>query len=171
MRVNLFTTLVLLVGCFWVYDGLHRGSQYYPLLAQAPEQLVVSNVANLNGRTLLPDYVAVGSVSNIESPIVIGIFENQYRKLRAGSLVAVYHFESSKHIEWVNGERFEESRPLMSVLGLHFSWHFPAGLLMTAYACFSAWNSRRRLKELANLLGKHSSPADSGAAPPSHPAK
>jgi|GEM_PF-4597199 len=171
MRLNLFTTLTLVLGSFWIYDGLHRGFRYYPLLKETPEQLVVSRVANLNGRTILPEYVAIGSVSNVESPVVVAIFESQFRQLKAGASVAVYRRESPIGTEWINGEKIEESKPLMNILGLRFSWHFLAGLFFTGYGYFSARQRRRQLREIINHPNKRSSPADSAAAPPTGPAK
>jgi len=130
-----------------------------------------SAIYNLNGRKIFPEYVAVGSISNSETPVVIDIYEKQFRRLKPGALVDVYHLTWSKRSPWVNAEKIEESKPIMNIFGLAFSWHFILGLLFTAFATLSIWKERRDLKKFFNLLDKRSSPADSDAAPPTGPAK
>jgi hypothetical protein len=171
MRLSFFQIVFLLVGIFWICDGLNRGFTYTPLLRQKPQEMVVSALQNLNGRRILPNYVAIGSVSNYESPIAIEIFQDQFRHLKPGAPVDVYLLESPKKRLWVNAEKLEESKPIMSVFGLSFSWHFIAGILFTAYASFLIWKEKRALAKIFNLLNKRSSPADSGGAPPIGPAK
>jgi hypothetical protein len=121
------TILVLCVGVFWIYDGISRGMTYYPLIGQAPIRMVVMRVENRNHRRLFPDYVAIGSVSNETATIDIPIYQNQFRRLQPGSSLEVHPLRSGG---WLNRAKLDESMPIFSFLGLHFSWHFPAGILM-----------------------------------------
>lgn len=124
---NMMTILVFCVGAFWVYDGISRGMTYYPLVGQSPMHMAIVKVENRNHRRLLPDYVATGSVSNGTSTIEVPIFEDQFRRLRPGSSLEVHPLPSGG---WLNQAKLDESMPIFSLLGLHFSWHFPAGILM-----------------------------------------
>ena len=100
---------------------------YYPLVGQSPTRMAVVKVENRNHRRLFPDYVATGSVSNETSTIDVPIFRDQFRRLRPGSSLEVYPLPSGG---WLNRAKLDESMPILSLLGLHFSWHFPAGVLM-----------------------------------------
>lgn len=172
LKFNLVSVFLLCGGCLCLCDGLQRGS-YYPLLKQEPQKLAVERVSNLNGRRILPNYVATGSVSNVESPVTVEIFEDQFKNLRRGDLIDVYHLDRPGERVWINGKKLEESKPISDVFGFCFSWHLVlAGLLMIGVALIDA---RRRMvriqRQLNRLLNKHSLPVDSGAAPPSYPAK
>ena len=124
---NLTTILVFGVGAFWIYDGIHRGMTYYPLVGKSPARMAVVKVEIRNHRRILPDYVATGLVSNNTSTIEIPIFQGQYRRLRPGASLEVHQLPSGG---WLNQAKLEESMPIFGFLGLHFSWQFPAGILM-----------------------------------------
>lgn len=171
MRFSLLQIGLLLMGIFCIYDGLNRGIQYGPLLKESPQKLAVAAVYNLNGRRILADYVAVGSISNSEAPVVVEIFEKQYRSLKPGAFLDVYHLEGSKRTPWANAEKIEESKPIMKIFDVAFSWHFILGILFTSFATISIWKERQDFKKIFNRPNKRSSPADSGAAPPTGPAE
>ncbi len=112
-----------------IYDGFSRGMAYYPLLLETPVRMTVVKAENRNHRTILPDYVATGYVSNATTSIEVSLFQDQYRRLRHGGSLDVYPLPSG---EWVCWKKLEESKPIFAVAGLHFSWHFPAGVLALA---------------------------------------
>ena len=124
---NLMTIGVFCCGVIWIYAGFSRGMTYYPLVGQSPVHMTVINVENRNHRRVLPDYVATGSVSNGTSTIVVPIFRDQFRYLRPGSSLKLHPLPSGG---WLNHAKLEESMPVFGLFGLHFSWHFPAGVLM-----------------------------------------
>jgi hypothetical protein len=124
---KLMTILVFCVGVFWIYDGIARGMTYFPLVGQSPVGMTVVKVENRNHRRLLPNYVATVSVSNAASTVDIPIFQDQFRRLRPGSSLEVHPLPSGG---WLNHAKLDESMPILSLFGLHFSWHFPAGVLM-----------------------------------------
>ena len=98
---------------------------------------------NRNHRRFLPDYVATGSVRNEDSTIEVSLFRDQFRRLRPGDTLPVYRLSSG---EWLNAERLEESKPILRLFGLHFSWHFPAGILMLIASLL--WiRKRKRVRE------------------------
>lgn len=124
---RLMTVLVFCVGVFWIYDGISRGMTYYPLIGQSPVRMAVVKVENRNHRRLFPNYVASGSVSDDAHTIEVPIFEDQFRRLQPGSSLEVYPLPSGG---WLNHAKLEASMPILSLFGIHFSWHFPAGVLM-----------------------------------------
>ena len=83
------TIVVFCGGVLWTYDGIFRGMTYYPLVGQSPVQMTVVKVENRNHRRFLPDYEAIGFVSNNTSTIEVPIFEGQFRSLRPGSSLAI----------------------------------------------------------------------------------
>lgn len=124
---RLMTILVFCVGVLWIYDGIARGMTYSPLVGQSPICMTVVKLENRNHRRLIPDYVATVSVSNEASTVDIPIFEDQFRRLRPGSTLETYPLPSGG---WLNRAKLDESMPIFGFLGLHYSWHFPAGVLM-----------------------------------------
>jgi len=135
----LATVMIFGVGAFWIYDGFSRGS-YYSLQGQSPVRMTVVKVENRNHRRILPDYVATGFVSNQTAAIEVPLFERQYRSWAGGAL-DVYPLPSG---QWLNGTRLKESMPIFNLMGLHFSWHFPAGILMLGgWFGFLPWLRRK----------------------------
>jgi hypothetical protein len=122
-----FTILVSGVGIFWIYDGIRRGAAYHEVGGQPPLQMTVTKIENLNNRRFLPNYVATGYVSNYTASVKVQIFRDQFRRLRPGSSLGVHKLVSG---EWLNHAKLEESMPIFRLLGLHFTWNFPAGVLM-----------------------------------------
>jgi len=151
------TILVFGVGAFWIYDGIQRGMTYYPLVGKSPARMAVVKVDNRNHRRLLPDYVATGFVSNNTSTIDVSIFQSQYRRLRPGGSLEVIPLPSGG---WLNRAKLEESMPIFGFFGLHFSWHFPAGILM-----LGGW-----FGVLPYLRRKQNRCAERGASPNGGPA-
>jgi hypothetical protein len=172
MKFSLFTVVMLAFACFWIYDGFQRGARYYSLLTQSPQEMIVSRAINLNGRKFFPNYVAIGSVSNVDSPVVVEIFQDQFLKMRHGGRVDVYQLNPPAGTAWVNRAKFEESKPIYNLLGLRFSYHVLLGLFFIGCACFLAYMRQRQIDKVLNrLLNRHSSPAGSAEAPPTGPAK
>jgi hypothetical protein len=130
---NLVLAQVLLVGVYLMYQGVYRGTKFWPLLTQKPERLIISEVLNRNGRRILPDYVAIGNLEGDLSKASVPLFQDQFDKLSPGARMDVYRLESKSHTEWVSVATLEESKPMFNALGLHFSWHLFAGSAITAY--------------------------------------
>ena len=144
---NATNLLIAGVGGFWIYGGLSRGAQYYPLLNQAPLRMNVLKVENRNHRQYFPDYVAIGLVKGHGSAIAVPIFAHEFRQLHPGDSLEVYALASGR---WIDHAKLEESRPLFNVLGLHFSWHLPAGILILAAWFLLVPYLRRRRGPLGN---------------------
>lgn len=115
------------VGLFCVYDGVSRGVRCHAVVQQSPAIMTVIKTENRNQRRFFPDYVAIGSVGDTVSAVEVPIFRDQFRRLRRGGSLAVHHLPSGK---WLNHSELDESLPMYHILGLHFSWHSPAGILM-----------------------------------------
>lgn len=123
---SLPTLLIAGVGLFMVYSGIHRGTEYYPLLQQTPVRMTVVKVENRNHRRVFPDYEATGVVGDGRR-IDVAIFANQFHQLRPGSSLLVYRLPAGG---WINRAKLDECRPIFSVFALHFSWHLPMGILL-----------------------------------------
>jgi len=146
IRVLIFLSclsLPFIVGAFWIGEGIYRGNKYFPLLNSKPENLVVSTILNRNGRRILPDYVAIGKIESIESPITVSIFKDQFRRLKSGDSMKVYRLNSHDPIQWLNSDKLDESKPIFNLIGFHFTWHFVAGVLIDGYLAFQFFKSKR----------------------------
>lgn len=150
--------LALGIGCFWIYDGLKRGRLYAPLLGQVVEHMTVLNVYNPGGRTIFPNYRAYGQVDGMDSLVVVDLFQSQYRNLRRANIsteagrgqgIEIYRLDPEGS-SWVTASRVDESKPIFTLLGFPFSWHFPTGILMAGVSSLYLWNWRqgRRREQL-----------------------
>jgi len=145
-RFMIKAVLAFMVFPFMAYEGLSRGATFGAVDADRPVIMEVRSTINANGRTILPDFQALGRLLSTGEEIAVSVYKREFETLKPGDRLPVFAVPSQPGV-FVTGKQLDESRPLFRVGAFVFTWHLPAaivGWLVVGAFLFQRAAGRRR---------------------------
>jgi hypothetical protein len=137
--------LGLIIFPFMAYEGIDRGATYGSIDESQTQLMLVTSVVNANGRAILPEYQARGTLSS-GAVTTVNIFKREFEKLKPGDKIAVVSLPT-KTKAYITASRLEESKPFVRLGSFTVTWHFPVAIagwiILVIYIFHIRLNARR----------------------------